>query len=138
VTLETWLPLLDALFILASGISLVVGFVLIKRGRVAAHKRAMLSATVLAALFLIVYVLRQFLIETKLFPDEGLIRTLYFAVLVPHVILAIAIVPLVLIVLRRAFKGEFARHKRLARITFPIWLFVALSGWVVYWMLHHL
>ncbi len=138
MTLETWLPLLDALLILASGISLVVGFVLIKRGRVAAHKRAMLSATVLAALFLIVYVLRQFLIETKLFPDEGLIRTLYFAVLVPHVILAIAIVPLVLLVLRRAFKGEFERHKRLARITFPIWLFVAISGWAVYWMLHHL
>lgn len=134
--LEQWLPSFNAGLIVVSGIFLVVGFVFIKRDNVQAHRRSMLSATVFAGLFLVVYVTRWFVIETKLFPSQGWIKTLYLSILVPHIVLAMAIVPLVLVTLKRALSQDFERHKRIARLTFPIWLFVAVSGWVVYWMLY--
>ena len=134
--LEQWLPSFNAGLIVVSGIFLVVGFVFIKRNNVQAHRRSMLSATVFAGLFLVVYVTRWFVIETKLFPSQGWIKTLYLSILVPHIVLAMAIVPLVLVTLKRALSQDFERHKRIARLTFPIWLFVAVSGWVVYWMLY--
>jgi len=136
VPLEQWLPSFNAGLIVVSGIFLVVGFVFIKRNNVQAHRRSMLSATVFAGLFLVVYVTRWFVIETKLFPSQGWIKTLYLSILVPHIVLAMAIVPLVLVTLKRALSQDFERHKRIARLTFPIWLFVAVSGWVVYWMLY--
>lgn len=136
--LETLLPALDAGFIAASGLSLLAGFAFIKRGIVAWHKRCMLTATGFAALFLIVYLIRWALLGSQPFAGQGAIRAAYFAVLIPHMVLAIAIVPLVLITLRRAFRGDFQSHKRIARVTLPIWLYVAASGWAVYWMLYHL
>jgi len=136
VPLEQWLPPFNAGLIVVSGVFLVLGFVFIKRNNVQAHRRSMLSATVFAGLFLVVYVTRWFVIETKLFPSQGWIKTLYLSILVPHIVLAMAIVPLVLITLKRALSQDFERHKRIARLTFPIWLFVAVSGWVVYWMLY--
>ena len=115
---------------------LLVGYALIRRRNVVWHRRMMLSATVLAALFLVVYVTRLALVGSKLFPGEGLLRLVYFGVLVPHVILAIAIMPMVVVTLRRAFSGQFTRHRAIARVTFPVWLFVAVSGWAVYAMLY--
>jgi putative membrane protein len=132
------LPLLDAAFILASGVCIVVGRTFIACGNVTYHKRSMLTATVLAALFLIVYVTRWALFGTKLFAGEGALRAIYLTILSSHILLAIAIVPLVIITLRRALTGNFAKHKRIARWTFPLWLYVAISGWLVYWMLYHL
>jgi len=96
----------------------------------------MLTATTFAALFLVVYVTRALLLPTKFFPGEGLIRVIYLAVLVSHTILATAVGPLVLVVLYRAFKGQFPKHRRLARITLPIWLYVVVTGWLIYVMLY--
>jgi len=99
------------------------------------HKRSMLTATVFAALFLVVYVTRALLFETRLFAGEGLIRAIYLFILVTHTILAILVGPFVLVTLRRALRGEYAKHRRIARWTFPMWLYVVVTGWLVYWML---
>jgi putative membrane protein len=96
----------------------------------------MLTATVFAGLFLIVYVTRAFLFETKFFAGDGWLRVLYLTILISHTILAILVGPFALVTLRRAFKGDFIRHRQIARITFPMWLYVASTGWVIYAMLH--
>jgi putative membrane protein len=136
--LEVWLPLLNTTLIGISGLALLVGLVFIKRGHVAYHKRAMLTATTFAVLFLIVYVVRWTLLGSKPFEGQGPIRWVYFGVLLSHMVVAVGIVPLVLVTLRRALRGEFGRHKRLARITLPLWLYVVITGWLVYWMLYRL
>jgi len=136
--LDVWLPALNTALIGVSGVALLTGFVLIKRKRVEAHKRAMLTATVFAALFLIVYVMRWALLGSKPFTGEGAIRVVYFAVLISHIALAIGIVPLVLLTLRRALRQEFAAHRRLARLTLPLWLYVVITGWIVYALLYGL
>lgn len=134
--LESWLPALNTALIVISGLCLLVGFYFIKRKNVPAHKASMLTAAAFAGLFLIVYVIRYIVLDEKVFAHEGWIKTLYLGILVTHILMAIAIVPLVIITLRRALGGDFQRHKRIARVTFPIWLFVAVSGWVIYWMLN--
>jgi putative membrane protein len=136
--LKDVLPLLDAAFILTSGVCLVIGRTFIARGKIAYHKLSMLTATVFAALFLITYVIRWTLFGTKLFAGQGALRAIYLIILSSHVFLAAAIVPLVVITLSRALRGNFARHKRIARWTFPLWLYVAITGWIVYWMLYHM
>ncbi len=134
---ETLLPPFNALLILISGIALLIGFFFIKRKNIQAHKKSMLTATLFAGLFLVVYVIRWASFGSKPFEGAGISRTIYLLVLVTHIILAIGIVPLVLVTLRQAFKNDFQKHKRIARITLPIWLYVALSGWAVYWMLYN-
>jgi putative membrane protein len=136
-TLETWLPALNAALIVASGVFLLVGFWFIRHKRVLWHRRCMLTATVFAALFLVVYVSRALLLPTKFFPGEGPIRVVYFAVLISHTIVAILVGPLVLVTLRRAFAGRFGQHRRIARITVPMWTYTAVTGWVVYMLLYH-
>lgn len=126
------------LLIVVSGIFLAAGYWLIRHKNVYWHRRAMLTATVFAALFLVVYVTRLALFGSKLFPGEGLLRVIYFAILVPHVILAIAVAPLALVTIRRALAGQYGRHRQIARVTLPTWGFVAVSGWAVYWMLYRL
>ena len=122
--------------IVVSGLCLTAGYLLIRRRRIVWHRRAMLTATVFAGLFLVVYITRYFLFAPKLFAGEGGTRVLYVAILISHTILATILGPLVLVTLWRALRGEFARHRRLARFTFPIWLYVAVTGWVIYAMLH--
>ena len=134
--LESWLPALNTALIVISGLCLLVGFYFIKRKNVPAHKASMLTAAVFAGLFLVVYVIRYIVLEEKVFAHPGWIKTLYLSILVTHIFMAITIVPLVIVTLRRALRGDFQRHKRIARVTFPIWLFVAVSGWVIYWMLN--
>lgn len=136
MALESWLPALNTALIVTSGLCLLVGFYFIKRKNVPAHKASMLTAAVFAGLFLLVYVIRYVVLDEKIFAHEGWIKTLYLSILATHIVMAIAIVPLVIITLRRALRGDFPRHKRIARVTFPIWLFVAVSGWVIYWMLN--
>lgn len=136
--LEVWLPLLNTSLIVVSGVCLVVGFIFIKQRKIQLHKAFMLTATSFAGLFLIVYVIRYLVLEETKFQHEGMLQIIYFTILIIHIIMAIVIVPLVLITLRRALHEDFKNHKKIAKITFPIWLFVAISGWVVYWMLHHL
>src|SRR6266568_3054115 len=91
---------------------------------------------VISGLFLVVYVTRYIALGSKIYPGEGVSRILYFSVLIPHIIIAIAIAPLAFITLRRALARRFAKHRQIARITLPLWIYTAVSGWVVYLMLY--
>lgn len=137
-TPPVWLPTLNASLILISGAFLLLGYYFIRRKQVRYHHRSMLTAVVFAGLFLVVYVTRALLFETKLFAGEGFVRAIYLVVLISHVILAVAIVPFVAITLWRAFHADFTRHRRIARVTLPMWLYVVVTGWIVYWMLYQL
>jgi putative membrane protein len=138
IELETFLPAFDTALILVSGLCLIVGFTFIRRGKVRYHMWSMITATVFAALFLIVYLIRAWLFGATPFQGTGWIRGLYLAILFSHMVLATAVAPLALITLYRAWRSDFQRHRRIARITLPIWLYVVLTGWLVYWMLYHL
>ena len=132
------LTVLSTACIVLSGASLLLGWYFIRGRRdVAAHRATMLTAASLAALFLVFYVTRWSLYGTKLFAGTGGWRLLYFSTLVPHIILAVALAPLVVRLLQLALrKRDFAAHRRLARITLPIWLYVAASGWLIYYLLY--
>ncbi len=98
----------------------------------------MLSAFTVSVLFLISYLIYHYQVGSVPFKGQGWIRTAYFTVLISHTVLAVTIVPLVLITLTRALKGNFERHKRIARWTLPLWLYVSFTGVIVYWMLYGL
>ena len=131
-----WVALLNTSLIVISGIFLLLGYYFIRQRQIELHKRSMLTATGFAALFLVVYVSRAVLFETRVFAGEGLVRVIYLTILISHTILAILVGPFALVTLRRALRGEYAKHKRIARITFPMWLYVVVTGWLIYWMLH--
>jgi putative membrane protein len=133
---EEWIPAVDAALIVISGMFLITGYACIRTRRISWHRRSMITATVFAALFLVVYVTRYILFGSKIFPGEGVSRVLYFAVLIPHIIIAIAIAPLAFVTLRRAFARRFTKHRQIARVTLPLWIYTAVSGWVVYLMLY--
>ena len=135
-SIETWVPALNAALIVISGVCLIVGYACIKSGHVTWHRRSMLTASVFAALFLLVYVTRYFVLGSKAFPGEGVSRLVYFAILIPHTIIAIGVAPLAFVTLRRALSGRYAKHRQIARITLPLWVYTALSGWAVYLMLY--
>ena len=130
-----WVALLNTSLIVVSGVFLLIGYYFIRQRKIELHKRSMLTATVFAALFLVVYVTRAVLFETKLFAGEGLVRTVYLVILITHTILAILVGPFALVTLRRALRGEYLKHRQIARVTFPMWLYVVVTGWVIYWML---
>jgi uncharacterized membrane protein YozB (DUF420 family) len=113
-----------------------VGYVLIRSGRREAHRRVMLGALATSAVFLVSYLSYHFQVGSVRFTGQGPVRTLYFAVLISHTILAAAIVPLVLVTVARARSARFEAHRKLARITLPLWLYVSVTGVVVYWMLY--
>jgi len=136
-SLPFW-PTLNAALNLTSAVLLVSGYLFIRRRRVAAHKACMLAALAVSTCFLASYVYYHYHHGSTPFPGRGWVRGLYFAILVPHVILAAAILPLALLTVYRAWKEQFPRHVRLARWTLPIWLFVSVTGVVIYWMLYHL
>ena len=131
------LPAVNASLNAVSGTLLLAGYVLIKKGRVAQHRLCMIAAFVASSLFLVCYVVYHAQVGSRPYAGGGWLRTLYFAILVTHTVLAIAILPLVSTTLYRALRTQFARHARLARVTFPIWLYVSVTGVVVYWMLYH-
>ena len=132
----TWLPPFNTALIVVSGVFLVLGLIFIRRKEVALHRASMLTGTTFAALFLVVYIARWVLYAPTHFSGEGPIRVFYYFVLIPHMILAVVQAPLVLAVLTLALRGDFARHRRLARITAPIWLYVVVTGWIVYGLLY--
>lgn len=133
---EEWLPAANAALIVISGVFLIVGYICIRTRRIVWHRRSMLTAAAFAAGFLVVYVTRYIVFGSKLFPGDGVSRVIYFAILVPHIIIAIAVAPLAFVTIRRALRGRYAKHRQIARITVPLWIYVALSGWVVYLMLY--
>jgi len=130
------LPTLNATLNGTSGVLLVAGYVFIKRGRVDAHKKCMLAALGVSVLFLASYVTYHLNAGSRPFAGQGLIRPVYFAILITHVILAAAIVPLALVTARRGLRSDFARHVQIARWTFPLWLYVSVTGVVIYLMLY--
>lgn len=121
-----------------SGVLLLAGFTMIRQGRVQAHKRCMISAFIVSSVFLVSYVIYHIRVGNILFQGQGWIRPVYFTILISHVLLAIAIVPLAIVTLSRALKEKFDRHRRIARWTFPLWLYVSVTGVVVYLMLYQL
>jgi len=132
------LPSLNAALNSLSAIFLLTGYLLIKSNRISAHRACMLSAFVCSTVFLISYLVYHYQVGSVPFKRQGWIRTVYFVILITHTILAATVVPLALITLRRALKGRFDAHRRIARWTFPIWLYVSVTGVVVYVMLYKL
>ena len=132
------LPLLNACLNATSAALLSAGWIFIRRKRVTAHKTCMVSALAVSTLFLVSYVIYHALAGSRPFGGQGWIRLVYFPLLVSHIVLAAAIVPLALTTIYRALQGNFARHVRIARWTLPIWLYVSVTGVVVYWMLYRL
>ncbi len=134
------LPTLNAILNATSGILITIGFVFIRRGRVAAHHTCMIGAVISSTLFLISYVVYHvgFKAGVTRFTGTGWVRPLYFVILVSHTILAVVIVPFVIVTLTRALRGQFLRHRAIARWTFPMWLYVSITGVVVYLMLYHI
>ena len=134
----TDLPALNATLNATSFVLLMTGWLLIKSGRRQAHKWCMIAALVVSAAFLTSYVVYHLQVGSVPFQKTGWIRTLYFAVLIPHVILAAAIVPMILITVSRALSNKFDRHKKIAKITLPLWLYVSVTGVIVYLMLYQM
>ena len=131
------LPTLNAALNATSGILLLTGYVLIRNGHIEAHRRAMISAFVCSAAFLTSYVIYHAQAGSKPFQGTGIARTVYFSILVPHVVMAAAVVPMAILTLRRGLARNDAAHRRIARMTLPVWLFVSVTGVVVYLMLYH-
>lgn len=136
--LASILPPLNAALNALSASLVVSGYICIRRGKTALHKRCMVSALGVSTLFLLGYLILRAVAGMTRFTGEGWIRPVYFAILFSHTVLAAAIVPLVLVTLVRALRGEFDRHVRIARWTLPLWLYVSVTGVLIYWLLYHL
>lgn len=132
------LPAVNATLNATSGILLAIGYVLIKGRRITAHRNCMLLAFASSTLFLISYVTYHAHIGSKPFPGAGPIRVVYFTILISHILLAIVILPMAIMTLTRGLRGQYARHVTIARRTFPIWMYVSVTGVIVYFMLYRL
>jgi uncharacterized membrane protein YozB (DUF420 family) len=132
------LPAVNATLNALAGVLLVVGFYFIRNGNIRKHETCMISAFAVSALFLVCYLVYHYYAGSKKFQGEGISRFVYFTILISHTVLATAVVPLALTTFYRAAKRQWAQHRRIARWTFPIWLYVSITGVVVYVMLYHL
>jgi uncharacterized membrane protein YozB (DUF420 family) len=133
-----FLPHVNAILNSTSAVLLLAGFSFIRRGRIQAHRNCQVAAVVTSTLFLISYLTYHYYHGATRFAGQGLVRPLYFTILTTHTILAVVIVPLILITLYRATRRDFIRHRRLARVTLPLWLYVSVTGVIVYLMLYHI
>ena len=132
------LPAVNAALNSLSAILLVSGYLFIKSRNIKVHKACMLSAFGSSVLFLVSYLVYHYQVGSVPFKGPGSIRLVYFTILLTHTILATTVVPLALITLFRAFRERFDSHRRIARWTFPIWLYVSVTGVIVYWMLYRM
>ena len=132
------LPTINATLNATAAVLLVAGYILIRRKQIAAHRRVMLTAFAVSVVFLICYLVYHAQVGSVPFPGHGSIRTVYFTILITHTILAACVPVLAIITLNHALKVRFDKHRRIARWTFPIWLYVSVTGVVVYVMLYHL
>ena len=130
------LPTVNATLNLLASLLLCTGYVCVRRRRIAAHRAVMLAAFSTSTLFLVSYLVYHASAGSRRFEGTGWVRMAYFAMLVTHVVLAAAMVPPVLMTLARALRGRFAAHARLARRTLPVWLYVSVTGVVIYLMLY--
>ena len=134
----SYLPAVNATLNGTSALLLIAGRALIAQKRVVAHRRVMIATVITSTVFLISYLIYHSQVGSVRFQGQGWVRPLYFGILLTHTILAIVIVPMVLVTLTRGLRGNFARHRAIARWTFPLWLYVSVTGVVVYVMLYHL
>jgi uncharacterized membrane protein YozB (DUF420 family) len=134
----TLLPTVNAVLNTLSAALLFTGYIFIRQRRIGAHKTAMLAAFCTSTLFLVSYLVYHYHAGSRAFQGQGWIRPVYFAILLSHTVLAAAILPLVIMTLKRAWKGQFERHAQIARRTLPLWLYVSVTGVVVYWMLYRM
>ena len=134
----SFLPHLNAVLNSTSALLLLAGFRFIRRGQILAHRNCQVSAVITSTLFLISYLTYHYHHGATRFAGQGLVRPLYFTILITHTILAVVIVPLIVVTLYRAARGDFIRHRRIARWTLPLWLYVSVTGVIVYLMLYHL
>ena len=132
----TTLPLLNAVLNSLSAVLLISGYVAIRRRHTSVHQACMLAACATSVLFLISYLTYHYHVGSQPFPGQGGIRLVYFTILLSHTILAVVIVPLVGLTLWRAWQAQWSRHRRLARWTLPLWLYVSVTGVVIYLMLY--
>jgi putative membrane protein len=132
------LPTVNALLNATATVLLVVGYLLIRRGRREAHRRVMLAAFACSSLFLVSYLVYHAQVGSVKFTGTGTARTVYFAILLSHTVLAALVPVLAPLTLGLGLKGRLERHRKLARWTLPIWLYVSVTGVVVYWMLYRL
>ena len=135
-----WFPPFNATLNAITGILIVSGFLLIRRKKVALHRACMIAAVISSSLFLISYVTYHigYGAGVTRFAGTGWVRPLYLVILISHTTLAVTVVPFVIVTLTRALRGKFLRHRAIARYTFPMWLYVSVTGVIVYVMLYHL
>ena len=134
----TDLPAVNATLNAVSAVLLVAGYLLIRQGRIQQHRRIMIAAFATSTMFLISYLVYHGNVGSRPFTGEGPIRRIYFAVLISHIVLAATVPPLALITLIRGLSARYDRHRKIARWTLPIWLYVSVSGVLIYWLLYHL
>ena len=134
----TVLPTVNATLNAVSGVFLLVGYILIRRRQINAHRNAMLGAFVSSTLFLISYLVYHAHTGSRPFTGLGALRYVYFAILISHVILAAVILPMAIATLSRGLRGRYEDHKRIAKWTFPTWMYVSVTGVIVYVMLYQL
>ena len=132
------LPHLNALLNATSGLLLLAGFYFISRRRITAHLRCMVAAVCVSVIFLVSYLVYHYNHGSTRFTGQGFIRPIYFFILLTHTILAALIVPLIIVTLRRAWRGDFPRHSKIARWTLPLWLYVSVTGVIVYLLLYQI
>lgn len=129
------LPAINATLNAISGVLLIVAYALIRARRIEQHRKVMLAAFVSSSLFLVCYVIYHAQVGSVRFTRQGLVRPVYFTILITHVVLAAAVLPLAIITLTRGLQGRYAQHRRIARWTLPIWLYVSVTGVLVFAML---
>lgn len=130
------LPAVNATLNGISAILLLMGFIAIRKGNKKFHQRCMISAFAVSAVFLICYLVYHYYAGSTKFTATGWIRPVYFSILISHVILAAAIVPMILLTMWRAWKKDFEKHKKIARWTWPLWMYVSVTGVLIYLMLY--
>ncbi len=131
------LATINALLNGAAAVLLSLGFYFIRRRRVRAHRICMMAAVVISALFLVSYLAHHYQVGSVRFAGPSWLKGIYLAILLPHIALSTVMVPMVLMTLAYAWRGRFVRHRRIARWTLPVWLFVSASGVMVYVLLYH-
>jgi len=133
-----YLPHVNAILNSTSAILLVAGYRFIRQRRINAHRNCQIAAVATSTVFLISYLTYHFYHGATKFTGQGIVRPVYFAILLTHTILAVVIVPLILLTLYRAARKDFVRHRRIARWTLPLWLYVSVTGVIVYLMLYQI
>lgn len=130
------LPSLNASLNSVAALLLLSGYIAIKKNHRDLHRNLMIAALVVSAAFLTSYLTYHFHVPSKKFPNLGIIKTIYLLILIPHIILAAGMVPMILKTFWHAYKKDWVKHRKIARLTFPIWMYVSVTGVIVYFMLY--